>query len=203
MRATVKYTGCILLLACASFAQGGQPTAEELLAKGKQLYTQEGPKPALPEFEEALARFQNAKDRHGEAVTLGYIANCHRKLENLDKALDFAQQALRMKEDLGDRGEIGKTHNQLGLIYWERADYPAAINHLQQAIQIASAVKDKELEGSASNNLGLVFDERGDFKQSLEQYQRALELHRASHFERGEGDTLGNLGGIYLLLGKF
>ena len=203
MRATVKYAGCILLLACASFAQGGQPTAEELLAKGKQLYTQEGPKPALPEFEEALKMFRTANNRRGEAVTLGYIANCHRKLENLDKALDFARQALRMKEDLGDRGEIGNTHNQLGLIYWERADYPAAIQHLQQAIEIASTVNDKELEGSASNNLGLVFDERGDFKQSLEKYQRALELHRVTHFERGEGDTLGNIGGVYLLLGKF
>ena len=203
MRAIVKYACSIFLLACASFAQGGQPSAEELLAKGKQLYTQEGPKPALPEFEQALEMFRTENDRHGEAVALGYIANCHRKLENLDKALDFARQALRMKEDLGDRGEIGNTYNQLGLIYWERADYPAAIQHLQQAIGIASAVNDKELEGSASNNLGLVFDERGDFKQSLEQYQRALELHRATHFERGEGDTLGNIGGVYLLLGKF
>ena len=186
-----------------SVAQSSQPSAEELLAKGKQLYTQEGPKTALPEFEEALKMFEIANDRHGEAVTLGYIANCHRKLENLDKALGFAQQALHMKEELGDRDEVGKTHNQLGLIYWERADYAAAIQHLQQAIEIASAVNDKELEGSASNNLGLVFDERGDFKQSLAQYQHALELHRATHFERGEGDTLGNIGGVYLLLGKF
>ena len=203
MRAIVKYACCVLLLVCVSLAQGGQPSADELLTKGKQLYTQEGPKTALPEFEEALKMFRTANDRHGEAVTLGYIANCQRRLENLDKALDFAQQALRMKEDLGDRDEIGKTHNQLGLIYWERADYPAAIQHLQQAIEIASAVRDKELEGSASNNLGLVFDERGDFKQSLVQYQHALELHRATHFERGEGDTLGNIGGVYLLLGKF
>lgn len=203
MRATVKYAGCILLLACASFAQGGQPSAEELLAKGKQLYTQEGPKPALPEFERALKMFRIANDRRGEAVTLGYIANCQRKLENLDKALDFAQEALHMKEELGDRDEVGKTYNQLGLIYWERADYSGATQHFQQAIEIASSVGDKELEGSARNNLGLVFDERGEYKQSLEQYWRALELHRATHFERGEGDTLGNIGGVYLLLGKF
>ncbi len=147
--------------------------------------------------------FQADKDRHAEAIVLGYIANCQRKLENLDKALEFAQQALHMKDELGDRDEIGKTHNQLGLIYWERADYPAATEHLQQAIEIASAVEDKELEGSARNNLGLVFDEHGDYKQSLEQYQQALELHRSTHFERGEGDTLGNIGGVYLLLGKF
>ena len=203
MRHIPKYVCCVVLLAAAAWSQGAPLSAQDRLAKGKQLYTQEGPKTALPEFEGALKIFQANKDGRGEAITLGYIANCYRKLEDLDKALQFAQQALHMKEELGDRDEIGKTHNQLGLIFWERADYPAAIQHLQLAIEIASAEHDKELAGSARNNLGLVFDERGDYKQSLEQYQKALELHRSTHFERGEGDTLGNIGGVYLLLGKF
>jgi CHAT domain-containing protein/Tfp pilus assembly protein PilF/predicted negative regulator of RcsB-dependent stress response len=203
MSAFIKFVFCVIFLACTAVAQTARPPAQDLLTKAKQVYTQEGPKGALPIFEDALKIFRGSKDRHGEAITLGYIANCYRKLEDLDKALDFAQQALRMKEELGDRDEIGNTHNQLGLIYWERADYPAAIQNLQQAIKIGSSVSDKELEGSARNNLGLVFDERGDYKRSLEQYQRALELHRSTHFERGEGDTLGNIGGVYLLLGKF
>lgn len=205
MRAIAKLVCyCSLALLCVTaWPQDAHPSPQQRLTKAKQLYTQEGPKAALPEFEEALKTFQANKDRHGEAVVLGYIANCQRKLENLDKALEFGQQALHMKEELGERDEVGKTHNQLGLIYWEKADYPGAIQHLQQGIEIASALNDKELEGSARNNLGLVFDERGEYKQSLEQYQRALELHRSTHFERGEGDTLGNIGGVYLLLGRF
>src|SRR6266704_4774415 len=205
MRTIAKFVCCcgIALLSVTAWPQDAYQSAQERLTKAKQLYTQEGPKAALPEFEEALKMFQADKDRHGEAVVLGYIANCQRKLENLDKALEFAQRALHMKEELGDHDEIGKTHNPFCLIYWERAYYPGAIQHLQQAIEIASTLNDKELEGSARNNLGLVFDERGDYKQSLEQYQRALELHRSTHFERGEGDTLGNIGGVHLLLGKF
>ena len=203
MGAIAKYVCCIALLAATALAQNAPLSGQDRLTKAKQLYTQEGPEAALPEFEQALKTFQTTNDRHSEAVTLGYIANCYRKLADLDKALEFAQQALHMKEALGDRDEIGKTHNQLGLIYWARADYAAAIQHLRQAIEIASSLEDKELEGSARNNLGLVFDERGDYKQSLEQYKQALELHRSTHFERGEGDTLGNIGGVYLLLGKF
>ena len=206
MRAITRCACCVLVLVGTLWPQGAvapSTQAQEFLTKGKQLYAQEGPKPALQQFEEALKIFRSSQDRHGEAVTLGYVANCERKLGNLDQALEFAHQALRMKQELGDRGEIGNTQNQLGLIYWERSEYPNAIQHLNDAIEIASAVGDKELEGSARNNLGLVFDERGDYSHSLEQYQQALALHRASHFERGEGDTLGNIGGIYLLLGKF
>jgi CHAT domain-containing protein/Tfp pilus assembly protein PilF len=174
-----------------------------LLKKGKDLYVQQGPRPALAQFDEALAMFRASHDRHGEAITLGYFANCYRRMEDLDKALGFANQALQLKEELDDRGEVGNTQNQLGLIYWEKADYPAAIDHLQKAIEIAGAVGDKELEGAARNNLGLVFDEKGEYNHSLEQYQRALELNRASHFERAEGDALGNIGGVYLLMGRF
>ena len=203
MRLIAKFVCSLSLLSSMVWPQNAANSTEELLAKAKQAYIQEGPKVALPKFEELLKIFQTAKDHRSEAIALGYIANCYRKLEDLDKALQFAQRALEIKEQAGDRDEIGKTHNQLGLIYWEQANYPEAIKHLQQAIEIASTVGDKELEGSARNNLGLVFDEKGEYKQSLEQYQRALDLHRATHFERGEGDTLGNIGGVYLLLGDF
>ena len=173
MRAIIELVLSLSVLACTSAAQDAQPSAQNLLATAKQAYTQDGPKAALPQFEEALKMFRAGKDHHGEAVTLGYVANCYRKLEDLDKALEFAQQALHMKEELNDRDEIGKTHNQLGLIYWERADYPAAVQHLQQAIDVGSSVGDKELEGSARNNLGLVFDERRD---------RLSSTSRRSHF---------------------
>jgi CHAT domain-containing protein/Tfp pilus assembly protein PilF len=200
-----RYLWPILLFACAAASQTAAPAnpADELLAKARQLYTQEGPATALPQFEKALEMYRTANDGHAAAVTLGYIANCQRRLGNLKQALNLAQQALAMKEALGDRGEIGKTHNQLGLIYWDMADYPSAIKQLEQAIDIGSGLHDTQLEGSALNNLGLVFDERGEYQRSLQQYQRALELHRGSHFERGEGDTLGNIGGIHLLLGRF
>ena len=203
MPATIQVALCLALLGCTSAAQQAQPSAQDLLVKGRQTYLQEGPKQSLPDFEKALSMFRALHDRHGEAVALGYIATCHRRLENLDRALEFAQQALHLKEELGDRGEMGNTHNQLGLIYWERAEYPAAIEHLNQAIEIASSVGDHELEGSALNNLGLVWDEKGDHLRALEHYQHALEVNRDAHFERGESDALGDIGGVYLLLGRF
>jgi CHAT domain-containing protein/Tfp pilus assembly protein PilF len=200
----LKHLCLLLLLAPGAVAQTAAPgPPDDLLAKAKLAYIQDGPAAALPQFEKALTIYRAANDQRNEAVALGYIANCHRRLGNLNQALEMAQNALAMKEKLGDRGEVGKTHNQLGLIYWDLADYPAAIKELEQAIEIGRSLGDAQLEGSAVNNLGLVFDERGDYQRSLQQYRRALELHRSSHFERGEGDALGNIGGVYLLLGRF
>lgn len=194
----------LLVTATASAAQStDSPRADQLLAEARETYTQQGPEEALPQFEKALAMFRDAHDARGEAVTLGYVANCLRRVGKLAQALELGQKALAAKEKLGDRSEIGKTHNQLGLIDWDLANYPQAIKEFQTAIEIAKGVGDLQMEGSAVNNLGLVYDERGDYRESLPLYQRAVELHRKTHFERGEADTLGNIGGVSLQLGKF
>src|SRR5215472_15913537 len=114
MRAFVKFACSFGLLCGIVCSQNAPASPDQLLADAKQAYVQEGPKAALPKFQQILKIFQSDRDRHSEAIALGYIANCYRKLEDLDKDLQFAQQALAMKEQLGDRNEIGKTHNQLG-----------------------------------------------------------------------------------------
>jgi CHAT domain-containing protein/Tfp pilus assembly protein PilF len=191
-----------LALSAAALAQT-EKTADEILSRARETVFKEGPRAALPELERALAICRKRNDRHGEAVTLGYLGFCYRQLAEYPRALEYLQRSLVMKQELGDRLEEGKSLNLLGLTYWDMGDYPQAIDHLTRALNIAREVHDPQLEGTALNNLGLVSDEQGDYKHSLEVYRQALDLHRSTHFERGESDTLGNIGGDYLLLGHY
>ena len=77
--------------------------AADVLAHARQLYSEEGARAALPEFEKALALFRDQKDIKGEAITLGLIGNCYKKFGEHAKALDFLQRALAMKRESGDR----------------------------------------------------------------------------------------------------
>ena len=196
-------TGLVILtFALPAAAQQG-PTADELLAHAKSVYSSSGSSAALPEYEKALIAYRDHGNRHGEAVTLGLIGNCYKHLGDRTRALDFLDRAMKLKQELGDRLEEGKTLSNIGLVYWEAGDYPKAIDHFNRAIAIAQEVHDGQLEGSALNNLSLVYDEKGEYKRSLEQYQRALALHRAGKYREGESDALGNIGGVYLLLGHY
>ena len=189
--------GVFLFSAGAGLAEpGAEASAELALERARTVYVEQGPGPALPLFDEALALFRRAGDRRGEAITLGLLGNCHKRLGDLDRALELLGAALALKRELGDRLEEGKTLSHLGLVYWERAEYDAAIRHLEQAIALGAELGDAMLEGSARNNLGLVHDELGDYERSVAEYRRALELYRHTDFPRGVGDTLGNLGGV-------
>jgi CHAT domain-containing protein/tetratricopeptide (TPR) repeat protein len=191
----------LLSLGIAPAAQG--PNPDDLLSRGREIVFQEGPRAALPLFEQALPLFRAKHDRHGEALTLGYLGYCYEELAEYPRALDFLNQALTLKRQLRDRQEEGKTLNIFGLVYWGMADYPKAIAHLNQALEIAREVHNFQLEGSALNNLALISDEQGNYVHSLELYHQALEINKAAHFARGESDALGNLGGDYQLLGEY
>jgi CHAT domain-containing protein/tetratricopeptide (TPR) repeat protein len=179
------------------------PNPDDLLARGKTAAFQEGPRSALPLFEQALPLFRSRRDLRGEALTLGYMGYCYEELADYPQALKFLNQSLALKMQLGDRREEGKTLNIFGLVYWGMSDYPKAIQHLNQALNIARAVHDQQLEGATLNNLGLISDEQGNYVHSIELFHQALEVNRAAHFDRGEGDVLGNLGGDYQLLGEY
>ncbi|MBA2702848.1 MAG: tetratricopeptide repeat protein [Blastocatellia bacterium] len=177
--------------------------AADVLNAARKLYSEEGPKVAFPEFENALTLFRNEKDRLGEAITIGLIGNCYKKFGDFPKALEFLQRALAMKRELGNRAEEGKTLSHLGLLYWEMGQYPPAVEHFNQAIALGAQLNDHVLEASAHNNLGLVYDELGEYRKSIAEYTRALELYRDTGFERGISDTIGNIGGKHLLLGEY
>lgn len=176
---------------------------DEALAHARATYSQQGARAALPEFEGVLEAFRKSGDKHGEAVVIGLIGNCYKKLGDYSQALRLLNEALQMKRELHDRLEEGKTLSNLGLVYWEKADYPKAIDFFQQAILIGKEQANAQLEGSALNNLSLAYEEQGDYRRSLEQYQQALELQRSVNYEQGISEALGNIGGHYLLLGHY
>jgi CHAT domain-containing protein/Tfp pilus assembly protein PilF len=183
----------------------GEPSdsAAEAIKAARQVYDQQGPRAALPKLQALVTQFEQASDRHSEAIALGLLANCYRGLSEFRKALDYAQRGLAIKKALGDLPEEGRSYNQLGLIYWKMADYPRAHENLQHAIRIGSEAKDLKLQASALINVGLVEDEEGDYQHSSQHYDQALVLARAAGFKRGQSGALGDLGGVKMLLGRY
>jgi len=177
--------------------------AEALLERAREIYSQEGPRAALPLYEKALEQYRKLQDRLGEAVVLGYLGNCYKHFGEYARALEFLQQALAIKEDSHATLEAGKTLNHLGLVYWEMGDYEQALGRFAQAQSKAEEANDSKLRAAVLNNVSLVYDEKGDYRKSLEQYERALALHRELTDLEGEAYTLGNIGGVYYTLGEF
>src|SRR6266404_2277594 len=213
-RGVFPLLSCLLTIYGVAHAQapsvtpaGGSPLAKtekasEMLAHARQIYSEEGARPALSELEKALALFRKEDDRKGEAITTGLIGNCYKKLGEHQKALDYLQRALAMKRELGDRIEEGKTLSHLGLLYWEMSQYPLAIEHFDKAIAIGHGLGDRILEASARNNLGLVYDELGEYAEALGYYQQSLAIDERLKLKPSICLDLENIGLCYVGVGR-
>ena len=189
--------------AAADVAKAPVEKPEDVLARGQQIYAEQGARTALPVFEQALTLFRASGDRHGEALALGMMGNCYRQLGNLPKSLEMHRASLALKQDLGDKLEEGKTLNNIGLVYSQMAQYVTAVEYYLRAIKIFQELNQPKFEGAVHNNLGLAQHQMGEFQSSLAEFNRALDLYRDTNFDRGIGDAIGNIGLHYLDLGHF
>ena len=174
-----------------------------MLARATEIYTADGPKSAIPEFRRALALFRAAKDRRGEAISLGRLGSATKAAGDVEAGIRLLTEALAIHRGMKNDVEEGKTLNNLGLAHYTAGNYSEARKLLDEALTLARRIGEPRLEAASLNNSGMVLDELGDYRGSLSRYERALALSRAQKFERSESDALGNIGGVHLLLGRY
>jgi len=68
-----------------------------------------------------------------QASVLNNIANIYEKKDELDKALGFYEESLRLKTD---EKEKAITYSNIATIYGQKGDYQKAVEYYQKAIGI-------------------------------------------------------------------
>jgi tetratricopeptide (TPR) repeat protein len=126
---------------------------------------------------------------------------CH-NLGQVEKAIDYYEQALAICREIEDRQDEGDTLGNLGLAYRALGQVEKAIEYHEQALTIAREIGDRRGEGNHLGNLGNAYSDLGEVKQVIEYYEQALLIAREIGDRRGEGNRLGNLGAAYHSLGQ-
>jgi len=128
------------------------------------------------------------------------LAYC--SLGQVEKAIEYCQQALEIAREIGDRRGEGNRLGNLGNAYSDLGQVEKAIEYCQQALEIAREIGDRRGEGDDLGNLGNAYSDLGQVDKAIEYYQQALEIAREIGDRRGEGCRLGNLGSAYYSLGQ-
>ena len=102
-----------------------------------------------------LADLREIDDRWDEGDALGNLINAFRNLGEVQKAIDFFEQALAIAQEIGDRRMEGNALGNLGRAYADLGDMRQAIGYYQQALAISREIGDRGGEGNALANLGL------------------------------------------------
>ncbi len=179
--------------------------AKEVFQEAEQLRAQRTPVSlgkAAEKYNQALALFEAAGDRDGEALTLNNLGWVCDALGDEQKALDYYNQSLAVSRAIGNRTLEATTLNNLGAVCSALGEKQKALDYYALALPLHRAVGDRTGEARVLNNLGWVYSALGEKQKALDYYNQALPIHRVVGNRDGEAATLNNMGKIYGDLGE-
>jgi tetratricopeptide (TPR) repeat protein len=129
---------------------------------------------AIKHYQEALAYVGD--DQQIQAAILGNIGLIYRDKGDLDQALRYHQEALKVHKEIGYlQGEASDLGN-IGLIYRAKGDLDQALRYHQEALKVHKEIGYLQGEANQLGNIGLIYHDKGDLDQALRYLQEALSI---------------------------
>jgi len=121
--------------------------------------------------------------------------NCTRT--STDSSINFAQEALKLSEELGFIKGKATSLMQIGNIYRLKSDYAKAKKNVLASIDLFEQINYKEGLTKAYNTLGKIFRKEGDYFQAMKSYDKSLMLAKEINDKESISAAFNNMGIIY------
>jgi serine/threonine protein kinase/tetratricopeptide (TPR) repeat protein len=155
------------------------------------------PKAALEPLNRAqglAAQFENEEARGSILHATGMA---YRLMERPEEALRNYQQALEIRERLGQKGGMAATLSELAQVHVRLGKPAEALTYHQQALGIRREIGDKRGVALTLAALGNLHYGASRYDEALTHYRQSLQLQRELKARSEEGLLLNNIGSIY------
>lgn len=156
---------------------------------------------AVIHAQRALARFQHANDRAGEAWSLRLLGNIHGVQSQYVRAAEYLQAAAALSRETKATACLASCLNNLGVIANELGDYAASLEYLLEALQTYDL--DDQHIPSTLNNIASNHRHLGQAELALEFHRRALDLARSTPPHPLIATFLHNTAETHRVLGQY
>jgi CHAT domain-containing protein len=104
------------------------------------------------------------------------LGSAYGSLGEYPKAIEFYQQSLAIKREIGDRKEVANSLNNLGNAYANLGQYPKAIEFHQQSLGIAREIGNREGESIFLSNIGLTLQKQQQPELAIVFYKQSVNI---------------------------
>ena len=136
------------------------------------------------------------------SAVIGNLGRAYNILGEVEKAIEYHEQALVITRKIGNRKGKGNNLSNLGNSYYVRGEVEKAIDYYEQALVFFREIRDRHGEGACLGSLGLAYRDLGEVEKAIDYYEQALVISHVIGDRRSEGIRLGNLGNAYHVLGE-
>jgi predicted ATPase/DNA-binding SARP family transcriptional activator len=156
---------------------------------------------ALATVEVALAQSRRDEDRLGEAEAQLEMGGIEINLGRYGQARSRLRKSLALFKQLGERRQIGRVLNEMGLMAWRRGHLHAAQRNFEACLVAVGSDWEAATLAVPVGNLGAVTFDLGDLVRSRSLTEQSLGVAREHGMRPTIAATLGTLGDIELTTG--
>lgn len=131
---------------------------------------------------------------------LNELAYAYRNIQP-DTGLLYAQQALKLAEQLAWKQGIGRSYKCMGNNYYSLSEPERSLEYYEKALEIYQQISDKAGVAEALVNIGTVHQFFfSDYLKAMEYYERSLLMFQQMNDKRGIAKNFSNKSGLHDLI---
>ncbi len=100
---------------------------------------------------------------------------CYRELGDLEKAAEYLQLALAVRQRYGPKEGEANTLNMIGVVFDDKGDLAQAIEYFEKALNLWRETGNKDREAITRNNLAASYSNQGEWTKAEEQYNASIQ----------------------------
>ncbi|CAN0469359.1 unnamed protein product, partial [Scytosiphon promiscuus] len=121
---------------------------------------------------------------------------------NSERALHFANEALRYAKEETDKKRLAQSYLNVGIVRRNIGQSEEALNLFNEVLKLAEEVNDPALKADVLHKTGVTYLLVNDFNTALDYAEKELLIWREIKNTSGLGDALNLIGIIYINLEK-
>jgi tetratricopeptide (TPR) repeat protein len=151
--------------------------------------------------QEELERARSKKLKKWESKALNTIGASFQIKGVYLKAIDYYQQSLTIREQMGDKHEIAVSNANIGSIYISIGEFKKALSYQLKSLKIFNEIGNNNGKASTLNNIGIIYNNLADYYQALAYSMNSLKTYELIGDKQGVATANGNIGNIYSSMG--
>lgn len=175
-----------------------QQNALILFKKGEIYYLNDLFLEAINTHKKAKDLFINLNDNYNTTRSLITLSAANLRFNNLEKAQEFALEALKNASSLKDKRLLAKANNLLFQLHFTLKDYPKALEYIKKADNIFTNQNDTTSIIAIKSNIAGIYLKQKEYNKALLAYQEALELGKNIKSPQTIVKLLNNIGYTYI-----
>ncbi|MDA3866153.1 MAG: tetratricopeptide repeat protein [Salinivirgaceae bacterium] len=117
---------------------------------------------------------------------------------NIANSLEYALEVLNMQEKIGDSLGIGKTLNNLGVIYSNQGKIDKALEILQRSLDIKLAIGDQKTIAANYNNIGQVYYKLNEDSIAMAFFKQSVAIRKQNKEHEDLISGYNNIAAVYM-----